>query len=302
MKISAIIADANGALLTGKAASTALKVLRAADGYLIDWSDLTFKASGWGSLTTPLVEVDSTNLPGGYQKDVTITAWADGFYRCLVHFDDATTVLNFQGEQYIQGGREVEVNCDAAMSSRALEAGGNLEAIKADVVHATYGLNALLTAIGARMATFTYTAPDSAATIATAVWANATRTLSSFGSLVGDAAAAVWAAATRALTDKAGFSISGTKQTLDALQDLSQTGAQAGAAAALIAYDPPTRAEATADKAEVAALVEKIRKAHTNRLVVDPVTGAFTIYDDNGATPLITGTISGTGRSVPVWP
>jgi hypothetical protein len=108
MKISAIIADANGALLTGKAASTALKILRAADGYLFDWSDLTFKASGWGSLTAPLIEVDSTNLPGAYQKEVTVTAWADGFYLFQVHFDDATTVLNFQGEQYVQGGQEIE--------------------------------------------------------------------------------------------------------------------------------------------------------------------------------------------------
>jgi len=34
-------------------------------------------------------------------------------------------------------------------------------------------------------------------------------------------AASVWAVATRALTDKAGFSISGTKQTLDALNDIT---------------------------------------------------------------------------------
>ena len=109
MEISAIIADANGALLTGKAASTALKILRAADGYLFDWSDLTFKASAWGSLTTPLLEVDATNLAGAYHKVVTVSAWADGFYRFLVHFDDASTVLNFEGEQYIQGGQEIEV-------------------------------------------------------------------------------------------------------------------------------------------------------------------------------------------------
>lgn len=132
---------------------------------------------------------------------------------------------------------------DVAVSTRAPEALGNLAAIKADVEHATYGLNALLTAIGTRMATFTYTAPDSASTIATAVWGAATRTLTGFGNLVADAAAAVWASLTRSLTDKAGFTISGTKQTLDALQDLSQAGAQAGATAALNAYDPPTKTE-----------------------------------------------------------
>jgi hypothetical protein len=53
------------------------------------------------------------------------------------------------------------------------------------------------------------------------VWAAGTRTLTSFGTLVADTATAVWAAAIRSLTDKAGFSISGTKQTLDALNDIS---------------------------------------------------------------------------------
>jgi hypothetical protein len=75
------------------------------------------------------------------------------------------------------------------------------------------------------------------------VWEYATRTLSSFGSLVADAAAAVWASVTRSLTDKAGFTISGTKQTLDALQDLSQAQAETAAGAALTSYDPPTKAE-----------------------------------------------------------
>ncbi|MBM4301627.1 MAG: hypothetical protein FJ121_08870 [Deltaproteobacteria bacterium] len=134
------------------------------------------------------------------------------------------------------------------------------------------------------------------------VWEYATRTLSSFGTLVADIATAVWASVTRSLTDKAGFTISGTKTTLDALQDLSQAGAQAGATAALNAYDPPTRAEATSDKAELAALTARVIAALTNRLVVNPATGAYTIYADDGVTPLVTGTISGTGRSAPTWP
>ena len=80
-------------------------------------------------------------------------------------------------------------------------------------------------AISSRMATFTYTAPDnasitaikaktdnlpaapaavgdipSASTIATAVWASTTRTLSSFGTLVADMATAVWGAVARTIT------------------------------------------------------------------------------------------------------
>jgi len=151
MEISAIIANADGLLLTGMQASTALKILRVADGYLLDWSDLTFKAAGWGSLTTPLIEADAANLPGLYKKGVTVTAWTNGSYHFLLHYDDGTTVLNLSGEQYIQGGREVEVNLDTAVSTR--------------------------------MATFTYTAPDPAATIAAAVWAMATSALTTVGSI-----------------------------------------------------------------------------------------------------------------------
>ena len=51
-----------------------------------------------------------------------------------------------------------------------------------------------------------YTAPPTAAAVATAVWANATRTLSSFGTLAADAATAVWAAGARTLT-AFGFSV-----------------------------------------------------------------------------------------------
>jgi len=95
---------------------------------------------------------------------------------------------------------------------------------------------------------------DITQTAADKVWSTATRTLTSFGTLVQDiwdkatsalttvgsigkllvdninatissrsshAAADIWSVVTRALTDKAGFQISGTKTTLDALNDLS---------------------------------------------------------------------------------
>jgi len=61
------------------------------------------------------------------------------------------------------------------------------------------------------------------------VWAVTTRTLSGFGSLVSDIATAIWGAVARTITggtvstvsDKTGYSISGTKQTLDALNDFN---------------------------------------------------------------------------------
>ena len=138
MDISAILIDANGALLTGKASSTALKIRRVADGFLLDWNDLTFKGSAWITPSTLLIEVDSVNFAGFYKKAVTITAWNDGFYQALVHFDDATTVLNYSGEKYVQGGQEVELNLDAKVSLKSTQASvdvidGLVDSVKATV-------------------------------------------------------------------------------------------------------------------------------------------------------------------------
>ena len=64
-----------------------------------------------------------------------------------------------------------------------------------------------------------YTAPPSASSIATAVWAAGGRTLSSFGTLVADVATAVWGATIRALTDKSGYTLDASQRVkLDASQ------------------------------------------------------------------------------------
>ena len=115
----------------------------------------------------------------------------------------------------------------------------------------------------------THTAADAA----TAVWAAGTRTLTGFGTLVADIVAGVWGAAQRTLTAfgfiteanvtqvggaavasaddlKADVSSLATSADINALNDLSSADAQAAAAAALTAYDPPTKAEL--DAAELA--------------------------------------------------
>lgn len=56
-------------------------------------------------------------------------------------------------------------------------------------------------------------------------------------------AADVWSVTTRALTDKAGFTISGTKTTLDALNDISSGDVSTACGTALTSYDPPTATE-----------------------------------------------------------
>lgn len=71
------------------------------------------------------------------------------------------------------------------------------------------------------------------------VWAVANRSLTTFGTLIAD----IWTYVTRSLTDKAGFTISGTKTTLDSLNDLSAAQVNAEVDTALADYDAPTKAE-----------------------------------------------------------
>lgn len=112
---------------------------------------------------------------------------------------------------------------------------------------------------------------------------------------------------------------------------------QGHVADALAAYDPPTRAEATEDKAAILAaitalnditvgellagdmsdslsfpadsLADRLRKLFwilCNRLVITDASGAFTAYKTDGVTPAATGTITdndtNTARSAPTWP
>jgi hypothetical protein len=79
---------------------------------------------------------------------------------------------------------------DATVSSRAPEAMGNLAGIKADVEHTTYGLNALLTAIG------------SGGITAQQIWEYATRTITA-GTMDSQIAAI------KAVTDQIKFTVPG---------------------------------------------------------------------------------------------
>jgi len=92
--------------------------------------------------------------------------------------------------------------------------------------------------------------------IATAVWASATRTLSSFGTLVADVAAAVWSAVTRTLT--AGTNIVLAKGT-------GVTGFN----------DPTAAANAAAVRTELATELARIDAAITSRATVAAVVAAL---------------------------
>jgi hypothetical protein len=114
-------------------------------------------------------------------------------------------------------------NLDATITSRLATTGytapdnTNIGNIITAINHATYGLNALLTAINTRLATSGYTAPDNASITA--------------------------------ILEDTATTIPGL---IAALNNLSSVQAQAAAAAALTAYDPPTKAEMDAGHALLA--------------------------------------------------
>lgn len=131
---------------------------------------------------------------------------------------------------------------DAAISSRLASAGytapdnTNIGNIITAINHATYGLNALLTAINTRLATSGYTAPDNAGITTLLSRITAAVALASDLSTV----AGYLDTEIASILEDTGTTIPAQ---ISGLNNLSQSQAQAAAEAALTAYDPPTKAE-----------------------------------------------------------
>ncbi|RKZ99091.1 MAG: hypothetical protein DRQ46_00245 [Gammaproteobacteria bacterium] len=125
--------------------------------------------------------------------------------------------------------------------------------------------------------------------VTSAVWSAGTRTLTGVGTLVAD----IWAYVTRSLTDKADFTIAGTKQTLDSLNDITAAAVDAQLTGSHNAgsWNPAdisgiaTEANATANRIAVIAEVDQNEallialgalttaiKAKTDNLPADPAT------------------------------
>lgn len=89
--------------ITGGAASTAVTIRRGVDGYLFDFSDATFKASGWGAKASAMTEIDAVNLPGCYILSISIATWINGDYQVIATYS-GTPALYATAEISITGG------------------------------------------------------------------------------------------------------------------------------------------------------------------------------------------------------
>lgn len=264
------IFDDNQDPVTGGAAATSLKIRRGSDGYFYDWSDGLFKNTGWTTLSTTLAEMDATNLPGYYKKDVTESGWTDGWYQAFARYA-GTPKRNGDIEFLLEGGKVIDVhvadNLDVAVSTRASATDYTAaRAAKLDNLDATVSSRSTLTASD--------------------VWSYATRTLTSFGTLVSD----IWANITRTLT-------SGTRDTeIDAIKAKTDNLPATPADETTVSQRPTlAQIEASTVLAKQAKL-DFVEKWILNRLVENP-SGTWKLYDDDDITVLKTWTVSGTTRN-----
>ena len=109
MEILVGLVDSVGAPVTGRGANIALKIRRSSNGYLYDWGDSTFKASGWTTLSQSMSEVNAVSFAGFYNRNVTTTGWADGWYTYSYAATLAdSSIVSDIGEVYILNGLQFE--------------------------------------------------------------------------------------------------------------------------------------------------------------------------------------------------
>lgn len=117
---------------TGKAATLTLRIVRSSDGYMLDWSDWTFKASGWTTLNKTATEHDATNNPGVYYWVIGSSASIDHLLpeafsddEYLLEVEESTLPVH-QSERYLVRERRMTdmLHVQLLANKRALANGG----------------------------------------------------------------------------------------------------------------------------------------------------------------------------------
>ena len=120
-EIQWFISDLDGEPITG--AAPTLKIRARSTGYLLDWSDLTFKLGGGSSPTTTMPELDAADFPGYYAKIINLSTWSDDFYTAALEYDAVVPQQNSAIEFLVQSGKlaadQNTAKLDVSVSSRA---------------------------------------------------------------------------------------------------------------------------------------------------------------------------------------
>ena len=159
----------------------------AAGAYLAAPNDAAIRADVQAALTSQ----GYTTARAGYLdalNGLVAAIWGYGS-RTLTGY--GTLVGDVAGAVWAAVSRTLTLTADSPGTTTLL---GRLTAARAG------GLDDLDAPVSSRLAASAYVAPPSVGAIADAVWGAASRTLTGFGTVAGDAAAAVWGAATRTLS------------------------------------------------------------------------------------------------------
>lgn len=120
-RIEVLILDGNLDSLTGLT-DILISIRRVSDGYWYDFSDDTFKNSGWTTRQQAMTETDSTNDPGVYHYDFDTSAItnaaANDTYQINADQSPGTTAKNVPQIGELKVGQFVD-HIDADVSSRA---------------------------------------------------------------------------------------------------------------------------------------------------------------------------------------
>jgi hypothetical protein len=202
-------------------------------------------------------------------------------------------------------------NLDAAVSTRAPEAGGNLAAVKAKTDNLPgdpADQSAVAAAITAAVASLKGADGDDLKVISDQIDGL------SGGSGGGASAAEIWGYAARTLTaGPKDAEIDAIKAKTDGLP--ADPASQAAVLAAIAGLNDLTVGDLLAGDlsdhlsfpaGSLADLLRKLFWTLCNRLVINAATGAFTAYKSDGVTPALTGAINDNGTSTerrpPTWP
>ena len=145
----------SNAPITGGAAGTAYKIRRGADGNLFDFDDMTFKASGWTTLSAALSEVDAAHLPGVYRGSIDTTLWQNGEYQFDATYSAGNVLLYATDRVALQDGVEA-VTVGAVNDKTGYVLDSAYDAAK------TAATQASVNALGSPMQASAYLAPDNA--------------------------------------------------------------------------------------------------------------------------------------------
>lgn len=226
------------------------------------------------------------NVTAGVLARVTLTDTVTTYTGNTPQTGDSFTRIGAVGAGLTALGDTRIANLDATVSSRSTYAGGDTSGTTTLLSRLTSGRATLLDNLSSLDATISSVA-SSITGVAAAVWAVGSRTLTAFG----------FSVTASTVSDKTGYSISGTKQTLDVLNDISQANVLSQVNGALDAAGTELTAIPTTSGSLRQKLNYVFQKFRNKRIITSSLE---TMYKEDASTSLGTNTVADDGTTVTI--